>query len=455
MESVAPRLARWIEALDANAIPGEVVERAKACVLDQLGCQITGSTLAHTRSVLGHVQDLGAKPDSSITGGGGKTTPIYAAYVNGTFGHSFEYDDGHVMMGHPGVVVIPAALAFAERDHRRGIDLIVSIVAGYQAMAIGGGAVHKSARHRGWHPMKMQGPFGSAGAVAKLLGLDQGQIVNALAIAGSEASGPMEYDQSGGEVKRVHAGSASRSGAQAAALAARGLTGPSTIFEGKRGIFALFGDGFDGDPESLWQRDFHLRDTMFKLSPAVFTIHGAIQAALAIREKHGVRAEDIAAIEADVAEITILHGAGIVHPHDMIGAQFSLQFSMGLVFVRGHALLSDYSDPAAWANPEIGAIADKVAVRCVDVAPGASELGGRVTVVLNDETRLTEDRPIPRGHYLNPASFDDILAKFRALVADVIPESRAQEIVEIVRTLDTLDDCAKLSALVGMPTLAI
>jgi 2-methylcitrate dehydratase PrpD len=449
MESVAPRLARWIAALDAATLPPEVIDRAKACVLDQIGCQLTGATLPHTRPVLEHVQELGARGEASIAHGGGKTAPIYAAYVNGTFGHSFEYDDSHVLCGHPGAVVIPAALAFAERDHRSGLDLITAIVAGYQAMALGGAAVHKSARHRGWHPMKMQGPFGAAGGVAKLLGLSEGQIVNALAIAGSEASGPMEYDQSGGEVKRLHAGSASRSGAQAAALAARGLTGPSTIFEGKRGIFALFGDGFDADPESFWQRDFHLRDTMFKLSPAVFTIHGAIQAASALRDAHGIEADDIARIEADVAEITILHGAGIVHPHDMIGAQFSLQFSMGLVFVRGQALLSDFGDPAAWADPAIGAIADKVVVREAAVAPGASELGAKITIELTSGARFTHDQPIPRGHHLNPASFDDILAKFRALVAGVIPDERAERIVDMVRGLDTLNDCERLAAVLG------
>ena len=397
MESVAPRLARWIAALKPADLPPEVLERAKACVLDQIGCQLTGATLAHTRPVLEHVREFGARPEASIALGGGRTTPIYAAYVNGTFGHSFEYDDSHVLCGHPGAVVIPATLAFAERDRRAGIDLLTAIVAGYQAMAIGGAAVHKSARRRGWHPMKMQGPFGAAAGVAHLFGLDQGQIVNAFGIAGSEASGTMEYDQSGGEVKRVHAGSASRSGAQAAVLAARGLTGPSTIFEGKRGIFALFGDGFDADPESFWERDFHLRDTMFKLSPAVFTIHGAIQAALAIRERHAFGAEDIARIEADVAEITILHGAGIVHPEDMIGAQFSLQFSVACVFARGHALLSDYRDPNAWADPVIADLAEKVVVRQADVAPGASELGGKVTIELKDGARFSFDQAIPAG----------------------------------------------------------
>jgi 2-methylcitrate dehydratase PrpD len=314
-------------------------------------------------------------------------------------------------------------------------------------MTLGGAAVHKSARKRGWHPMKMQGPFGAAGSVAWLLGLNEDQITHALAIAGSEASGTMEYDQSGGEVKCVHAGSAARSGAQAADLAMRGLTGPSTIFEGKRGIFALFGDGLDADPEAFWKRDFHLRDTMFKLSPAVFTIHGAIQAAQALGVAHDIRAEDIVCIEADVAEITILHGAGIAHPTDMISAQFSLQFSVACVFVRGHASLADYVDPAAWGNPQINALADKVVVRQTEVAEGASELGARLTVELRDGRRLVHDQPFPRGHYDNPASFDDIFAKFAGLVSGIISDPRRDRIADMVHKLDRLDDCARLAHL--------
>lgn len=448
MRPVAPRIGGWIADLRPEAIPAEVIERAKGCVLDQLGCQIVGAGWPHTRPVLDHVTALGGREEATIVGGG-RTTPIYAAYANGSFGHSMEFDDSHVLCGHPGAVVIPAAIAIAERDRRAGRDLLTAIVAGYQAMALGGGAIHKSARKRGWHPMKMQGPFGSAGAVAKLLGLDAGRTTHALAIAGSEASGTMEYDQSGGEVKRVHAGSASRSGAEAALLAARGLTGPSTIFEGKRGIFSVFADGFDGDPETLWERDFHIRDTMFKLSPAVFTIHGAIQAADALRRVHGIAAADIARITADVAEITVSHGAAIVHPTDMIGAQFSLAFALSCVFVRGRAGLSDFADPAAWSDPAIRDLSTRIDVRESAVAPGASELGGRVTVERHDGSRVTHDQPIPRGHHHNPAGFDELLAKFRDLVAPHISAQDGQRIIDIVAELDRLDDVGALMALVG------
>jgi 2-methylcitrate dehydratase PrpD len=447
MESVAPRLARWVDALTYEKLPLDVVELTKKCLLDQIGCQLVGATLPHVQPVFRHVAELAAKGDSTITLYGSRTAPIYAAYVNGTFGHAFEFDDSHALCGHPGVCVISSALAFGEHYRRSGQDLIEAIVAGYQSMALSGAAIHKSSRRLGWHGTKVQGVFGSAAAAAKLLRLDPGKITHALAIAGSEASGTMEYDQSGGEVKRLHAGSASRSGAQAALLAHLGLTGPSTIFEGKRGIFHLFGDGFDADPESFWATDFHIRRTMFKLTPAVFTIHGAIQAALQLHKDKQVDHRDVVRIEAEVAEITVPHGAGIVRPCDMIGAQFSLAFSVGLSLVRGHNRLADYVDSTAWRDPEILAIADRVTVRAVPLAPGVSEFCARLTVHLRDGRTMVQDQPVPRGHHDNPATFADILEKFDTLTAELIAEDQRRKIIDAVQNLEALDDCSRLTKL--------
>jgi 2-methylcitrate dehydratase PrpD len=133
----------------------------------------------------------------------------------------------------------------------------------------------------------------------------------------------------------------------------------------------------------------------------------------------------------------------------MIGAQFSLAFGVACMLARGHADLSDFSDPTAWTDPVIHALSDRIAVREAPVAPGASELGGRVTVELRDGTLLTHDQPIPRGHHHNPASFDDILAKFHTLVRGHISEDAASRIVETVHGLDRLDDCAELAHLVS------
>ena len=72
-------------------------------------------------------------------------------------------------------------------------------------------------------------------------------MLHAFGIAGSHSAGTMEYDQTGGEIKRVHAGIAARGGIQAAMLARLGLTGPPTIIEGKRGFCRVFADQYDMD----------------------------------------------------------------------------------------------------------------------------------------------------------------------------------------------------------------
>ena len=66
-----------------------------------------------------------------------------------------------------------------------------------------------------------------------------------LGVAGSHASGTTEYSQSGGEVKRAHAGIGAAGGIRSARLAQLGLSGPPTIFEGKRGFLQAFCNAHD------------------------------------------------------------------------------------------------------------------------------------------------------------------------------------------------------------------
>src|SRR4029434_6510342 len=92
---------------------------------------------------------------------------------------------------------------------------------------------------RGYHAQSAVGVFIAAAAAGKILHLDPDQMTHALAIAGSHAGGTMEFDQSGGEVKRLHNGMACCGGLRSALLAQIGLTGPHTLFEGERGILKV------------------------------------------------------------------------------------------------------------------------------------------------------------------------------------------------------------------------
>src|SRR5260370_37002294 len=107
-------------------------------------------------------------------------------------------------------------MAFAEASQRSGRNVIASVVAGQQIMSLLGAVEGPGMMQAGWHGSTILGVFGAAAAAGKLLELGVEQQTNAFAIAASDAGGTMEYDQSGGEVKRLHAGSAARSGAEAA-----------------------------------------------------------------------------------------------------------------------------------------------------------------------------------------------------------------------------------------------
>jgi 2-methylcitrate dehydratase PrpD len=307
--------------------------------------------------------------------------------------------------------------------------------------------VHDDTLVLGWHGMKVSGVFGAAATSGVLLGLDAEQMTNALAIAASEAGGTMEYDQSGGEVKRLHAGMASRSGAMAAMLAQEGLTGPHTIFEGPRGIWRLFGKA-DAPPRSELQGAdrWQILDTIFKLYPCVGTLHAALDAVRMIQADHTLHPDDIELIEVGLADWAVPHGGTITRPTDVISAQFSLGYSLALRIVRNSNDIGFYMDPDGWTDPALMEVIDRVKPYPIPVAPG-EELGAKVTVTTRDGRRLEAVQPAFGGWHTNPASSHDIEEKFFETVGPVIPLGQAEELADAIRHVDEVDDVATLTAL--------
>ena len=451
-ETPVEQLGRQIVDITYDKLPAEVVARAKDCLLDQFGVQLRGATFDHVGPALRVARRMHAAPESTVVMHGDRVAAPLAAFVNGTFGHACEYDDAHFLCGHPGTCAIPAALAFAEARRASGKDLIVSVVAGYQAATLSIGPVHADTLPIGWHGMKLSGVFGAAAAAGRLLGLDAGRMAHALAVAASEAGGTMEYDQSGGEVKRVHAGMASRSGAIAAMLAEEGLTGPRTIFEGERGIWRLFGKADAPRRTELVAADrWQILDTVFKLYPAVGTLHSALDAVRMIQEEAPIAAHAIASIDVGLSDWAVAHGGTITRPTDAISAQFSLGFSIALRVVRESNDVGLYLDASRWTDPELIDVIDKVTPYSMPFGPG-EELGAKVTITMTDGSTLEATQPAFRGWHTNPASASDLQEKFFEVVAPVIGASQADELTDAVRELERLDDVSELVALLVGPT---
>ncbi|MFC6021624.1 MmgE/PrpD family protein [Plantactinospora solaniradicis] len=156
---VAGRLASWANGLRFEDLPTEVVERTEQLILDQLGVQVLGTILPNVQPVRQLAASVAGAPESTVTGGDRKTSAAQAAYVNGTLGHSCEYDDAHAVAWHTSSAVVPAALALAERDGADGRELVPAVVAGAQVMALLGAATTGGMVATGGHGSKVLGVF--------------------------------------------------------------------------------------------------------------------------------------------------------------------------------------------------------------------------------------------------------------------------------------------------------
>jgi 2-methylcitrate dehydratase PrpD len=355
---------------------------------------------------------------------------------------------------HPGVAVIPAALAAAEECGASPRALCESIVAGYEVVTRVGAALNAaSAYQRGFHPTGVAGVFGATAAVARIIGCDERGVVRALGIAGSLASGSLEYLSDGSWTKRLNAGWAGHAGVTAAFLALEGFTGPPTVFEGPLGLLHGYSD--DAHPELLTAelgREYGVMAVSIKPYACCRYNHPIIDAALDLRGQHGITASEIKGIRLGV----LTAGAGLVawpieskrSPRNVVDAQFSAPFAAAVALAHGAAGLGEYTQ----ANIDDPMIRNLMAMTECFTDPALDarypqHWPASVEVTLNDGRRVTSRIDDPTGEPSNPVELPRLIDKFDELSARVLPAQRSAELRELLLTIDEQPDLRRLGVL--------
>lgn len=237
-------------------------------------------------------------------------------------------------------------MAIGEHLKLPGNLVLNSIIVGMEIMLRLAHTLCPACIEGGHHTPPTIDPFGAAIACGLLLELNVNQLTNALGICGSYSGGLVEYTLSGGSVKRIHTGLGARAGLEAALLAKEGLTGPATVIEGKKGLWAVYGRG-NAFPERLFEQlgeKYMLARLMFKPYNCCYLIHPAIESFLRICEAHRLSSEDIAAVSVGFSQFSISHAGKITIPEDLLGAQFSTSFTLALSLLAGPPGMRSYSD---------------------------------------------------------------------------------------------------------------
>lgn len=375
-----------------------------------------------------------------------------AALANGTLAHAMDFDDTHLpSVLHPSASVVPAALAAAETHRADGRLLAAAVAAGIEVTnRLGMASYLPEVRNslffeKGWHATSICGTVGAAVAAGVIAGLDAAGLAAAMGIAASMGSGIIEANRTGGSVKRIHCGWAAHAGTVAATLAAEGLTGPPTVFEGRFGFFAAFLDGrYDPVPltESLGER-WELLRTVYKPYPSNHFTHPGIDCALALRREHGLDPADVEQAELGVAAAPLRTigepRADKVRPRTPYHAKFSGPYTVASALVGGGGLgvyLDDFTEEA-FSDPRRLALAERITVvaddRCTEEFPNSFSAVLRVRTRSGQtlEHRVSSSRGGPE----HPLSRDDVLTKFRLNAGRALPPARVEELEAAARGL--------------------
>lgn len=463
-KTISEQIAEISIALKLEDIDKRTLSNAKIFLLDCLGCILSGSHIESAVSVRNAISDFAAPGECTVIGTDLKFNPMYAALINGLTGHSQDYDDDHREgTQHSSVAVLPAVLALAEKYGKSGAEALLAYIIGSDVTIRAGEAFNGTSYYAGWHLTGTCGVFGAAAGASKLMGLDAGQFVNALGLAGSEAGGIGEFNSCGAWTKRFHAGQSAMDGVLAAYMGKAGYFAPPSVFEGKDGFLRTFsykGDAENPNPDGDYTaekltrnfgRKWEMADNSIKLHSCCRFTNNFCDCAIDIHNQ-GCDTSRIRSIHAECnlfTDMKLCHPIDVKrHPKNVVNAQFSMFYEIACGLVRGRVLPESFTDEAI-RDEEINRLCDLITweINPEFEAVYPDRYPARVTVTMEDGTVYVGEVEYPKGDPEYPATKEEVVAKFRANAATTLCEAKIDRIIELVDRFEELENLDELISL--------
>jgi 2-methylcitrate dehydratase PrpD len=449
---VTGRLARYMVEARERSLPAIVVRDAKHRILDTLGAIVSGARLKPGEMAVRYVQAEGGRPEASVLTTNIRTSAAHAALANGMFAHADETDDFEpVTKAHPGCVVVPAALAMAERENRSGLELLAAVALGYDLccrllMALEPDLVRRT--HRSAEGTSST--FGSVGAAALLARLDERATRFALSYAAQQVSGVWSWERDLEHVEKAFdfAGMGARNGVTAAVMAQAGFSGVPDVLDGEHN--ALEALSSQPRPEEmvagLGER-FYVSETAIKVFSVGYPIQSPLDAFLTLRREHGLTADNVERVVVTLPE----DGARIVDDRAM--PDVNCQYIIAVALLDGTLSFADSHSYERMKDPRV--LDAKSRVRLVGdrtLMDPAAPRSGRVEVTLRDGRTVSHFTRHAPGTKENPLDTERVSAKARALMAPALGAERAEAVIRQVNALERLERVRDLvSLLVSAP----
>jgi 2-methylcitrate dehydratase PrpD len=461
-----PGLTKYVAqfVLDSKyeGLPQEVIDLGKKSILDGLGLALAGSRAESGPISQSYVESLGIREGkATIIGTAQKTSPRFAAFVNGVSIHADDYDDTQLaaakdrvygLLMHPTVATLPALFALAE--HHGGVsgkDLLLAYHLGVEVECKVAEAI--SPRHYldGFHTSGTCGPFGSAAACARLLHFDLQKTLKTFGLVASQSGGLRE--NFGTMTKPFQAGHAAESGVVSAELVALGWTAAEQILEAERGFFHAYGGSYDppsimGSLGKPWT--FLSPGISLKPYPSGSLTHPAMSELARLIEVNNIQAAQVEKVDIGANHnmvTTLLHH----RPKTGLEAKFSMEFCLAILLLERKAGLSEFQDKVA-QRADVQEMIRKVNYYVDPEAESAGydKMRSLLKIHLKNGSVITGRADFGKGSPANPMSFDEAAVKFRgcAEFADW-PRDKTEKIIAFVKSFDAAPDVRALTPLLS------
>ena len=440
--TLSEKLVSPIAAFQYENHPSVIVEKTKLCIIHSLACAYAGTDARWSQSAKALALKLSPQGGASVWFSDQNTNMAEAAFVNAVMAQSILHEDIHrESNAHPGIIIIPTALAIAEERHLSGKMVLNAIIAGYEMMGrVGRGTACAEFGRRGFRPTSIIGTFGSCMTAGLLLELTREQQIIAFGLAASFACGINQWAVEGTDDLYFQNGIAARNGIVAAILAQQGVTAPRKVVEGSAGLCAAFGFSEEQlDAIQMLDGKYVINDILFKPAPACALVQTTAQAALTA-EQSGILPEEICnGIIHTFALGKSYAGCDCCGPFtNVLQARMSNQFNFAASFIHGKISNNNYLD---FSNPRV------------------IELAGKMKVTVNSEftKQFPVDQPVEIELHLKDGSVkricqsapvyltkEDVITKFNEHCSKNLSNNQIQEIMKQIQQFEEANDCSEL-----------
>ena len=442
-------------------IPAEVIELGKKSILDALGLALAGSRAESGSISRKYVEQAGVRNGkATVIGSAQRTSPRFAALLNGISIHADDFDDTQLaaakdrvygLLMHPTVPVLPAIFALAEQRAVTGKEWMLAYQVGAEVECKIAEAISPRHYQDGFHTTGTCGPFGSAAACAKLLKFDLPETLKTFGLAASQSGGLRE--NFGTMTKPFQAGHAAESGLVSAELVALGWTAAEQILEADRGFFHASGGSYD--PSAIMDRlgkpwTFTTPGVSLKPYPSGSLTHPAMTELARLIEVHKLQAAQVEKVDIGANHnmtTTLLHH----QPKTGLEAKFSMEFCLAILLLEGKAGLGQFSDKVVQRSD----VQEMIRRINFYVDPEAENAGfdkmtSILKVHLRDGRMITGRAEFAKGSPANPMSFDEAATKFRGCAEFAEwPKAKTEQIIALTKSLEAATDMSALSPLLS------